>query len=229
MTFPTTTDLTDDRAAARDGTGRLPGLAGLGSLAAMITAILVVPADTGGTAPADIIQRYADGSAGYLRTTVLESLSIMLLLVLLACLCDLLRRLPGGELAATLVGLGGGVLAACQLVGYGLIATLALGTAGRGEEVVVMAMYDASAIAFVASYVGLALTCLGTAAVLVRSTNGHRIVGGISLLVGTAALIGTSAYAPTGVLSPHGDLSFLVLLLQMLWIAAVSVAMLRRR
>ena len=229
MTPLTTTRPTNDQAAARDWTGRLPGLAGLMSVAAMITVFIVVPADSGGTAPADIVQRYADGSAGYLRTTALESLSIMLLLVLIAGLCELLRRLPGGQLAATVVGLGGGVLATCQLVGYGLIATLALGTAGRGDEAVVMAIYDASSVAFVASYVGLALACLGTAAVLIRGAGGRRMVGGISLLVGTTAVIGGSAYATAGALSPHGDLSFLILLLQLLWSATVSVTMLRRR
>jgi hypothetical protein len=113
----TTTRPAHDRAVAHDLAGRLPGLAGVLSVAAMITAFMVVPADSAGTAPADIIQRYADGSDGYLRTTVLESLSIMLLIVMIAGLCELLRRRPGGELAATVVGLGGGVLAACQLVG----------------------------------------------------------------------------------------------------------------
>lgn len=225
----TITHPTHGQTAAHDGAGRLPGLAGLVSLAAMTTAIMIVPADSGGTAPADIISRYADGSAGYQRATVLESLSIMLLLVLIAGLCDLLRRLPGGQLAATVVGLGGGVLAACQLVGYALIATLALGTAGRGDEAVVMAVYDASAVAFVASYVGLALACLGTGVVLVRGAHRRRVVGGMSLLVGTTATVGASAYAATGALSPHGDLSFLVLLLQLLWMATVSVSMLLRR
>jgi hypothetical protein len=225
----TTTRPTRDRAAAPDPAGRLPGLAGLVSVAAMVTAVMVVPADSGGTAPADIVRRYADGSDGYLRTTVLESLSIMLLIVLIAGLSDLLRRRSGGDLAATVVGLGGGVLAACQLVGYGLIATLALGTAERGDEAVVMAVYDASSVAFVVSYVGLALACLGTAAVLIRGGSGRRLAGGISLLVGATALIGASAYHAEGALSPHGDLGFLVLLLQMLWSVTVSVSMLRHR
>ena len=225
----TTRPAKNDRAVAHDPTGRLPGLAGALSVAAMIAAFMVVPADSGGAAPADIIQRYADGSDGYLRTTVLESLSMMLLIVLIAGLCDLLRRRPGGELSATVVGLGGGVVAACQLVGYGLIATLALGTAERGDEAVVMAVYDASAVAFVVSYVGLALACLGTAAVLIRGASGHRVAGGISLLVGTTAVVGATAYAAEGALSPHGDLSFLVLLLQLLWSVTVSVSMLRQR
>jgi hypothetical protein len=224
----TTTRPTHDRAIANDPAGRLPGLAGVLSVVAMITAFMVVPADSGGTAPADIIQRYADGSDGYQRTTVLESLSMMFLIVLIAGLCELLRRRPGGELAATVVGLGGGVLAVCQLVGYGLIATLALGTAERGDEAVVMAVYDASSVAFVLSYVGLAVVCLGTAAVLIRGASGRRVAGGISLLVGTTAVVGASAYTAEGTLSPHGDLSFLILVLQLLWSATVSVSMLRQ-
>jgi len=195
----------------------------------MITAFMVVPANPGGTAPTDIVRRYADGSSGYLHTTVIESIAIMLLVVLVTGLCNVLRRLPCGHLAAAVVGVGGGVLAACQLLGYGLIATLALGTAERGDEAVVMAVYDASAVAFVSSYAGLALACLGTATVLIRHDAGRRVVGGISLLVGPTAVVGASAYAPEGGLSPHGDLTFLVLLLQLLWIAAVSVSMLRQR
>lgn len=216
-------------AAQHPTTSLLPGLAGLLSAAAMITALMVVPADPGGTAPTDIVRRYADGSSGYLRTTVIESIAIMLLVVLIAGLTDYLRRLPHGQLAAAVVGLGGGILAACQLLGYGIIATLALGTAARGDEAVVMAVYDASAVAFLASYAGLALACLGTAAALIRYVSNRRVVGGISLLVGATAVVGASAYASEGILSPHGDLTFLVLLLQLLWTAAVSVSMIRRR
>jgi hypothetical protein len=222
----TTTHTTND--VAHHTGSRLPGVTGVLSVIAMVAAFLVVPADAGGSAPADIAQRYDNGSAGYLRASVFESLSMMLLLVLVAGLCDLLRRHPGGDVAATAVGLGGGVLAACQLVGYGLIATLALGTAGRGDEEVVMALYDASAVAFVVSYVGLALVGLGTATVLVRA-RGRLVVGGVSLVVGVAAAVGSSTYAAEGVLSPHGDLGFVILLFQMIWAVAVSVSLLRHR
>lgn len=206
---------------------RSAGIAGLLSFAAMAAAFATLPADPGGTAPADIARRYASGSDGYLRATVLESLSVALLVVLVAGICLRLRD-RGGDLAALAAGFGGAMVAVCQLVGYGLIATLALGTAAAGDEDTVMAVYDASAVAFNLSYVGLALLCLATAVELLRGSDRRAVVGGVSALVGLTAVVGASAYASDGALSPHGDLGFVVVLLQLVWTVTASVSLLRR-
>lgn len=207
---------------------RVVPIAGLLSVAALVGAFVALPADPGGTAAADIANRYAEGSDAYLRATVFEVASVALLLVLLAGLCLHLRRTPGGELAASLVALGGAVVASCQLVSYGLIATLAHGTAVRGDDGVVMAFYDASALAFVTSNVGLCLVCLATGLAVLTGSGRRRVLGGVSLVVGLAAAVGSLAFAMDGLMSPHGDLSFLGLLLQLVWTVAASVSLLRR-
>ncbi len=118
------------------------------------------------------------------------------------------------------------MLATCQLLGYGLIAVLALGTAERGDEAVVMALYDASAIAFVASNVGLALLTGATGLGLLFT--GARIAGIGSVLVAIVAAGASLTYAAEGAFSPHGDLGFTALILQLLWTVAAAIALLRR-
>lgn len=206
---------------------RSAGVAGLLSVGAMVAAFATVPADPGGSAPEDIARRYAEGADGYLRTAALETASVALLVVLLAGVALRLRSRAGGELAAGVVGLGGAVLAACQLIGYGLIAVLALGTAERGNVPTTMALYDASAVAFVVSSAGLALTALATGWTLLRGPARRVVFGSISVLTGLAGVAGASAFDTDGALSPHGDLSFLVLLTQIVWALTAALWLLR--
>lgn len=206
--------------------GRAAGIAGLLSVAVTLAAFTVLPADPGGSSPDDIARRYADGADGYLRAAGLETLSIVLFLVLVAALALHLRSRT--ELAAALVALGGAVLACCQLVGYGLIAVLALGTAERGDAATVMAIYDASSVAFVVSNAGLALVGLAAGFSLLRGPDRRTVVGVVSVLAGVAGVVGASAFAADGLLSPHGDVSFVVLLVQLVWTFAVALALTRR-
>lgn len=220
-----TTLPTPDRAAPP--TYRSAGIAGLLSVGAMAAAFTMLPADPGGSAPDDIARRYAEGADGYLRAAALETASVALLVVLLAGVALRLRSRAGGELAAGVTALGGTLLASCQLIGYGLIAVLALGTAERGDESTTMAVYDASAVAFVVSNAGLALTALATGLALLRGPARRIVFGSISVLVGFAGVAGTSTFNTDGALSPHGDLSFVVLLTQLIWALAAAGWLLR--
>lgn len=219
-----TTARAPDRAAPP--TYRSAGVAGLLSVGAMIAAFTMLPADSGGSAPDAIARRYAEGADGYLRAAALETASVALLVVLLAGLALRLRSRARGELAASVTALGGTVLASCQLIGYGLIAVLALGTAERSNASTVMAFYDASAVAFVVSYAGLALTGLATGYALLQGPARRVIFGSISVLTGIAGVGGASAVAD-GALSPHGDVSFLVILIQLIWTLAAALWLLR--
>lgn len=220
-----TTLPTPDRAAPP--TYRSAGIAGLLSVGAMAAAFTLLPADPGGSAPEDIARRYAEGADGYLRAAALETASVALLVVLLAGVALRLRSRAGGELAAGVTALGGTVLASCQLIGYGLIAVLALGTAERGDVSTTMAVYDASAVAFVVSNAGLALTALATGFALLRGPARRIVFGSISVLVGLAGVAGSSAFDTDGALSPHGDLSFVALLTQLIWALAAAGWLLR--
>lgn len=220
-----TTTHAPDRAAPP--TYRSAGIAGLLSVGTMIAAFTMLPADPGGSTPDAIARRYAEGADGYLRAAALETASVALLVVLLAGLALRLRNRARGELAAVVTALGGTVLASCQLVGYGLIAVLALGTAERNNASTVMAFYDASAVAFVVSSAGLALTGLATGYALLQGPARRVAFGSISVLTGLAGVVGASALAADGALSPHGDVSFLVLLIQLIWTLAAALWLLR--
>jgi hypothetical protein len=135
------------------------------------------------------------------------------------------RRAPGGP-APVAAAVGGTLLVTCQLAGYALIATLAYGTAQRGDEAVVMALYDLSAVSFVAANVGLGVLSAATGWVLLRGAPRAGVLGWSSMLLAALAAAAACSYATGGLLSVHGDLGFLVLLLQVLWVAAVSVRLL---
>lgn len=208
-------------------TYRSAGIAGVLSVVTVLAAFAVLPADPGGSAPNDIARRYAEGADGYLRAAALETASVALLVVLLAGVAIRLRSRAGGELTAGVTALGGAVLASCQLIGYGLIAVLALGTAERGDVSTTMAVYDASAVAFVVSDAALALIALATGFALLRGPARRIVFGSISVLVGLAGVAGSSTFDTDGALSPHGDLSFIVLLTQLIWTLAAAVWLLR--
>ncbi len=222
VTSGTPSTSTSDRAPADL---RPTGLAGLGSVVAMAVAFAVLPADAGGSAPDDVARRYADGSGGYLRAAVLESLSVALLGVFVAGLCVFLWRRHGGAVPVV-AALGGTVLATCQLLGYAVIATLAYGTAGGGGTAVVTALYDLSAVLFVVANVGLVLLCASAGYDLLRGPGRYPVLGSASLLLAGAAAVASAAYAPDGPLSVHGDVGFVVGLLQLAWVLAVSVRLL---
>lgn len=207
---------------ARTADLRPAGLAGVLAAVALTAAMLLLPVDDGGATPGDIAARYADGSAGYLRSVLLEFGSLALTAVLAAGLCTwAMRRSP---VAAVAAALGAALLLTCQLLGYAVIATLALGTAGDGGLDVVMALYDMSTLAFAASSVGLTVM---TTAVAVHAWHGHRVLGAWSVVTAVAGVAGAASIQPTGLLAAHGDLSFLVVVLQMAWTLAAGVTLLR--
>lgn len=205
---------------------RLAGAAGLLSVLAMLASFAVLPTDSGGQDAAAIAARYADGSPGYLRATVLQWLSIALLSLFLAGLCTALwnRR---GSFPAVAAGIGGTLLLGSQLTGYALIATLATGTAARADASTIMALYDLSAVLFAAANVGLAVLCGATGMALLRS--GPRILGAASIALAVLALLTLSAPTQAGTAGIHGDLGFAVLILQLLWTATTSGWLLKRR
>ena len=206
---------------------RIAGIAGLASVAAMVASFAVLPADQGGTDAAAIAARYADGSTGYLAAALFETLSTALLCLLVAGLGTALWARRPGSMLPVAATIGGTVLATCQLLGYALIASLAHGTAAAGDLPVVMGLYDLSSSFFVVANAGLAVLAGASGAALLTGTPRSRTLGVSSLVLAAAGVASASANAPEGFASLHGDLGFIVLLLQLVWTAAVSVWLLR--
>lgn len=201
---------------------RIAGTAGVLAATALAGAFLVLPVDAGGTSPEDVAARYAEGADGYRLAAVLEIVSLGLTAVLVAGLCTWVAR--SSALARTLAALGGAVLVTCQLGGYAVITTLALGTAETAGHDVVTALYDLSAVLFVVANAGLALLAASVAAAIRRR---HRLLAAWSVVTAVAAAVGALVLNPDGVLSPHGDFTFLVLVLQLAWTLATGITLLR--
>lgn len=214
------------RARAHGGDVRAAGAAGIAAVVTMVATFAVIPSDSGGFSPQDIARRYADGSSGYLRATVLESLSVGLFCVFVAGLSVALWRRQQGGTAPLAAAVGGTLLATCQLLGYAVIATLAYGSARDGDQALVMALYDLSSVFFVVANIGLAVLCAATGYVLVRGSVRRLVLGWSSITLAAVAAVAAGSYAPSGIMSVHGDLGFLVVLLQLGWTVAVCVRLL---
>lgn len=214
------------RAAAGAGPTRLAGAAGLAAAGALIASFVVLPVDDGGTSAADIAARYA--ADGYVPAVVLQAAGVVAGLVFAAGTAAVLRTAGGpGSALPPLVLAGGAVAAALQLVGYAVIATLAVGTAGRAAADVVLALYDLSSVAFAFGSAGWAV-CLAAVGVGIART---RVAGRwAGWLAGTAAipsLVAAGSLASGGFFGVHGDLGFLAVVLVHLAVLGVGVSLLR--
>jgi hypothetical protein len=214
---PLSTDSISPTASAR-----VASAGALAAVGALVTSFIVLPADDGGSSAAAVADRYA--ADGYLPAVVVQVVGVLAALVfaggLSAVLPPPVRSLVLGG-AAVAVGL--------QLTGYALIATLASGTAARGGDDVVLALYDLSSVAFAFGSGGWAV-CLGAAAAGLLSTGVLGRWAAVSAAAVAAVCLGaTGALAADGFLGLHGDFGFLAVVALHLWLMAVGVALLRRR
>jgi hypothetical protein len=206
--------------------GRVAGVAGCGFVAALVISLITLPADDAHGSAADIIARYADGSAGYLRYAALEEVGIALFIVFAGGLSAVLHGARAGRSTLTGVAtIGAAVAAALQLGGYAIIATLAHGTAARGNDDVVLALYDLSSAVFTSGMCGFAVFFAATAVAILRNRALGRTVGWAAALTAVVTL----SAAGEGALGLHGNVGFLAVLMAHAWVLLASVALLRRR
>lgn len=208
---------------------RVWSVSGVASFAAIIAAFGLLPADAGGDSPADIAARYADGREGFLRAAYLEALSVGFFLVFVAVLSALLRRRePDGSPFSVVVAVAGSVAAALQLVSYGLIATLAYRTAETGNEDVIMAVYDASSLAYVLAGIPLGVFVAAASLGVLRTRVAPAPVGWLGLPVAAALIVSAASLTRDGLFSVHGDFGFVALSLFLLWLLAASISLVVR-
>ena len=222
MTATATPLPTSSRSA---GAARLGAGGALGAVAALAGAFVVLPTDSGGTSAAAIADRYA--ASGWLPATVLQGAGLVGVLVLAAALTAVLAAAPRAVRALVLAGAA--VAAALQLTGHAVIATLASGTAARGNGDVVLALYDLSSVAFALGSAGTAVFLAATAAGVLRTRALPRWVGWSAVAVAAVSALGAGSLAPSGAFGVHGDVGFAAVVLVHLWFLAVGIALLRRR
>lgn len=208
---------------------RLAAASGIAAFAAILVALFLLPSDAGGESAADIAARYSDGSGGYLRAAVAEGLSVAFFIVFVGGLRNAIARAEGqARTLSSAVAIGGTVAASLQLLGYGLIATLAYRTAGDADADVVIALYDLSSLAGGFSGFGLAVFFFAAGAVMIRTGAVSRVLGFASLVLVALNLVAAGSLAQHGIFSVHEGLGFLAGALLYIWVLAASVLMLRR-
>ena len=201
------------------------GAAGaLATTATFVAALAVLPVDAGGTSTAAIADRYA--ASGWLGATVLQVAGVVGVLVLAAALTAVLGSAPRPVRALVLAGAV--VAGSLQLVGHAAIATLAVGTAGRGDGDLVLALYDLSSVAFTFGSAGAAVFLAATAAGVLSTRALPRWVGWSA--AGAAAVSAVAAGSPAlgGVFGVHGHVGFVAVVLVHLWFLGAGIALLRR-
>ena len=204
----------------------LLGAAGaLGAVAALLGAFAVLPADAGGASAAAIADRYA--ASGWVPATVLQVAGIAGVLVLAAALTDVLRDAQRPVRALLLAGAA--VAAALQLTGHAVIATLAAGTAARGNGDVVLALYDLSSIAFAFGSAGAAVFLAATAAGVLGTRSLPRWLGWAAAATAAVSALAAGSLAAGGAFGVHGDVGFAAVVLVHLWFLLAGIALLRRR
>ena len=207
------------------GAARLGAAGALTAVAALVSALAVLPADAGGTSAAAIADRYA--ADGWLPATVLQVIGVVGVLVLAAALTAVLQG--ASRPVRALVLAGAAVAAALQLAGHAVIATLAAGTAARGDGDVVLALYDLSSIAFVFGSAGSAVFLAATAAGVLSTRALPRWVGWSAAVGAAVSALASGSLAPAGIFGIHGHLGFAAVVLVYLWLLGVGIALLRRR
>jgi hypothetical protein len=199
-------------------------------VAALVAGLVTLPADDASLAAPDIVARYGDGSAAYLRFAVLEGFGVALFVVFAGALSAVLHRAGGGRSSlAAVATTGAAVAAALQLGGYALIATLAYGTAERGDDDVVLALYDLSSATFMFAMFGLTIFFAATAVAILRTRALGRTVGWAAAVTALSSLVAAGSVAQEGAFGLHGDVGFFAVVLVHLWVLLAGVALLRRR
>jgi hypothetical protein len=226
-------DVTADIDTSRRGKDlraeRLAAGAGFGAVAALAASLVVLPSDDASMAPADIVARYAEGSAGYLQATVLEGIGVSLFLVFSAALCAVLHRAAAGRSPLPgVAALGAGVASALALCGYALIATLAYGTAPSGDTALVMAVYDMSSLVYSFGLFGLTVFLAATAVAILRTRALGRAVAWAAAGTAVVSVFAAGSHAHEGAFALHGTFGFLAVVLAHVWVLVASIALLRR-
>ena len=214
------------RSTARPSAGaaRLGAAGALAAVATLGAALAVLPADAGGTSAAAIADRYA--ADGWLAATVLQVISVVGVLVLAAALTAVLR--DASRPVRALVLAGAAVAAALQLTGHAAIATLAAGTAARGDGDVVLALYDLSSIAFAFGSAGGSVFLAATAAGILSTRALPRWVGWSAAAGAAVSAVAAGSLGSGGLVGVHGHLGFVAVVLVYLWFVVAGIALLRR-
>jgi hypothetical protein len=221
-----------DRAARWERVGAATGIA---FVVFMLASFLVIP--DGPPALDDPIGKiksfYVDNSSEWQASAYLTGIAAFFFLwftgSLQAALQRAEERTEGGVRVARIVGPAAAVTLALVLFSTAISDALATRVAAEADQAVIRALYDVQA--FVVSFATFTLAAFtaATAVVSYRARLFPPLVTWLGLALVPAWLInGFAMFTESGAFSPTGAVGFVVLLVWVAWVIAVSASLMRR-
>jgi hypothetical protein len=178
---------------------------------------------------ADIRSFYVDNSSAFQASAYLTGVAGFFFLCFLGSLgAALARAEPAGSLRLVIFPAGAIVLA-LAFVNAAVVDTLATRAAAEADQAVIRALYDVQAFTItftafpIAAFVGAVSVSSG------RSRLFPPLVRWLGLLLVPAWLVsGFAVFVESGTFSPTGAFGFVVVLVWVAWVLAVSASLLRR-
>jgi hypothetical protein len=211
---------------------RLTAIAGLGAVALYIASLPFTapnPPPEAGQPAAVFAAYYAGHRTPTLIAAYLAMLSAVVAVAFLVGVRDVLRRAeaPADSTMGTVGLVAGAVQWALVAAGVAVLAAAAYRPRQPAETLRVLT--DTGWVVInLGSGVPTALSVGAFSAVLNRTRAAGPLVVGLGLVVAVAHLVVAGAFARSGPLSPVGAVPLLVPALYYLWVASVSVSLLRR-
>jgi hypothetical protein len=209
---------------------RAGAASGIAFVALLIAASFVVPdkPPTLDGPVAEIRSFYVDNSSAFRASVFLTGLAGIFFLFFLGSLGAVLARADPGGPAPRIVLCAGAVVLALAFVNAVVTDALATRIAAESDQAVIRALYDVQAFAITFAAFPIAALVGAVTIASIRS----RILPPLVILFGAALapawlISGCSVFVESGAFSPTGTVGFVVLLVWVAWVLAVSASLLR--
>jgi hypothetical protein len=178
---------------------------------------------------AEIKSFYVDNSSGFQASAYLTGLAAFFFLWFLGTLGTALGRAEPERAARLVIFPAGALVLALALVNGAVSAALATRVAAEADQAVIRALYDVQAIAIAFASFPIAAFVGATSIVSHRARLFPPLVTWLGLVLVPAWLVsGCGVFVESGTFSPTGAFGFVVLLVWIAWVLAVSASLLRR-
>jgi hypothetical protein len=172
---------------------------------------------------------YVDNSSAFQASVFLTGLASVFFLCFLATLSAALTRAEPASAARPAVLGSGAVVLALVLVGAATTDALATRIAAESDQAVIRALYDVQAFAAALASFPLAVLSGAVAIAGARTRLFPPVVTWLGYaLVPAWLLAGCAVFVESGAFSPTGAVGFVVLLVWVAWVLALSASLLRR-
>jgi len=178
---------------------------------------------------ADIRSFYVDNASAFQASAYLTGLAAFFFLGFLGSVGATLAKVEPGGWARFVVFPAGAVTLALALVNAAVVDTLATRIAAESDQAVIRALHDVQA--FTITFTAFSIAAFVGAVTVVSGRTGFAppLVTWLGLLLVPAWLVsGFGVFVESGTFSPTGAVGFVVVLVWLAWILALSASLLRR-